>query len=161
MKITELRILMKKLLALTILSLLSFSSKAQEASCNNDCKKVLVESYLDDIVKIFVLGSTVDDIDKFLSQLHNKVKYEHEEYGADFTKLTWRSAFVRQLKRNFYQESRKMDGRILNIIYGKDHAAVEYSYGFITQDNKWEKDHVKFALFGFKDNKISLIREYW
>lgn len=152
---------MKILNTLFILTFFAFSANAQDASCSDDCKKELIESYLGDIVRIFVLGSTIDDIDKFLSQLHDEIKYEHEEYGADFTKQSWRSAFVRQLENGFYQETRSMDGRILNIIYGKEHAAVEYTYGIYSEEGEWEKDHVKFALFGFKDNKISLVREYW
>jgi hypothetical protein len=152
---------MKILNTLLIFTFLSFSSNAQDDICSNDCKKELVESYLDNIVKIFVLGSTIDDIDIFLSQLHDDIKYEHEEYGANFTKLSWREAFARQLKKGFYQEKRRMDGRILKIIYGKNHAAVEYTYGIYSEEGNWEKDHVKFALFGFKDSKISLVREYW
>ncbi|MEP0357436.1 hypothetical protein [Paraglaciecola sp.] len=152
---------MKTLLTLATLIFLPFLSNAQEVTCNDDCKTDLIESYLNDIVKIFVLGSKVDDIDTFLSQLHNDIKYEHKEYDADFTKLKWRKAFIRQHEKGFYQEQRRMQGKILNIIYGKNHAAVEYSYGFLDKDGHWKKDHVKFALFGFKESKISLVREYW
>ena len=80
-------------------------------------RQIFMENYLNDIVKIFVHGSTVDDIDTFLSQLHNDIKYEHKEYGADFTKLIWRKAFIRQREKGFYQEQRRMQGKILNIIY--------------------------------------------
>lgn len=38
------------------------------------------------LATVFIKGSTVEDIDALLSQLHDNVKYEHEEYDADFDK---------------------------------------------------------------------------
>lgn len=134
---------------------------AQPAECNNTCKQNAVETYLNNIVEIFEYGSTAADIDNFLAPLHEEIKYEHKEYGADFDKDKWRKAFIRQLERGFYSETKPMQGKILNIIYGKNHAAVEYSYGTIDEKGAWVKDHVKFALFGFKNGKVSLVREYW
>lgn len=112
-----------------------------------------VESYLVDIVEIFVHGSATKDIDHFLSQLHEDIKYEHKEYEADFIMSEWRKAFNRQLELGFYKESRRM--------HEKKQAAVEYSYETYTQVGVLEKGLVKFALFGFKDDKVSLVGEYW
>ena len=157
---------MKKLFFFVTFSICAFyslisKSVAQENSCDQDCKRSIVENYLEHIVEIFVLGSSVKEIDDFLSQVHDEIKYEHKEYGADFDKEKWRKAFIRQLERGSYNESKQMKGGILNIIYGKNHAAVEYSYGTLNSNGVWEKGHVKFALFGFKDKKVSLVREYW
>lgn len=146
---------------LTLSLLMLATSSLSAYACDQACKKDEIDSYLSHIVKIFVRGSTEADIDKFLNQLHDEVKYEHSEYGADFDKLKWREAFVHQLKLGSYTDEPTLDGRVLNIIYGKQHAAVEYTYGEVDSQGVWKAGHIKFALFGFKDGKISLIREYW
>lgn len=148
--------ILKQAFLITIL----LTTSAHSAACADACKKQQVEDYLEHIVKIFIDGSSTQQIDNFLARLHDDVKYEHEEYGADFNKERWRAAFIRQLKLGSYKDGSNTKGRIINIIYGKNHAAVEYSYGTLNDDG-WRKGHVKFALFGFKDGKVSLVREYW
>ena len=140
---------------------LSFASSASEAECDSECKLAQIEVYFDNIDKISKKGSTEKEIEAFLAHVHDDVKYEHLEYGADFTKDVWRSAFLRQLNRGSYNDGPESEARILNVIYGKHHAAVEYSYGKVEADGTWNKSTPYFALFGFKERKISLIREYW
>lgn len=152
---------MKQLITFLISLFLSFNVLAKAGDCDEICKKQQVEVYLEHIVKIFIDGSTESDIDEFLVQLHENIKYEHPEYGANFDKKSWRKAFVRQLNLGNYTDTPNLKGGIINIIYGKHHAAVEYSYGKTQNDGRWQKDHVKFALFGFTDGKVSLVREYW
>jgi len=142
-----------------ILLLLSIQSFASQ--CDSDCQLEQVQSYFNAIDKIFRIGSNVEDIDNFLSLTHEEVKYVHTEYGANFNKKTWREAFLRQLKKGSYQDSKENEARILNSIFGKDHAAIEYSYGIIQKDGSWKPGTPYFALFGFTDGKISLIKEYW
>lgn len=141
--------------------LLSYSTSGKEIECNSECKLLQVEQYFQNIDKVFRKDSSSMDIDRFLTHLHDEVKYEHIEYGADFTKDKWRNAFLKQLEMNSYTDGPDSEARVINIIYGKHHAAVEYSYGKVKSDGVWEKGEAYFALFGFKDGRISLIREYW
>lgn len=152
---------MKFWIMLAIGLLLSFSTLAKDEICDSKCKLTQVEAYFDKIDKVSKKGSTEKDIDSFLAQVHDDVKYEHPEYEADFTKEKWRAAFVRQLNKGSYTDGPENEARILNVIYGKSHAAVEYSYGKVGSDGIWQKGVPFFALFGFKEGKISLVREYW
>ncbi len=154
-------IFVQKLTILLITLLLSLPILSKELTCDNECKKIQTENYLRNIVQIFIKGSTVKEIDNFLDGLHEEIKYEHQEYEADFDKTKWRKAFINQLELGSYVSSPNAKAKILNIIYGKNHAAVEYSYGTLNEDGSWTKGHVKFALFGFKGGKVSLVREYW
>ncbi len=150
-----------KNLGLLLGMLMSFGTFASVVECDSECKLAQIETYFDNIDKISKAGSTERDIDTFLDHVHADVKYEHYEYGADFTEEKWRSAFHRQLKRGSYNNGPEDEARILNVIYGKSHVAIEYSYGKIGADGIWIAGDLYFALFGFKDGKISLVREYW
>ncbi|MCG7539308.1 hypothetical protein EXT48_19595 [Pseudoalteromonas sp. CO348] len=152
---------MKKATIIALFLFISFPSLTTEALCNNTCMQTQTQNYLDSLVTVFIKGSTVKDIDALLSQLHDNVKYEHEEYDADFDKTKWRKAFIKQLELGSFDDTPNTQAKILNIIYGKRHAAVEYSYGKTDQAGNWTKGHVKFALFEFTDKKVSLVREYW
>ncbi|BAJ03236.1 nuclear transport factor 2-like protein [Shewanella violacea] len=142
-----------------VLMLLSRPGFASQ--CDSDSQLAQVQSYFNAIDKIFRSGSTVEDIDNFLSLTHEKVQYVHTEYSANFNKKTWREAFLRQLNKGSYQNKEDNQARILNSIIGKNHAAIEYSYGMIQKDGSWKSGTAYFALFGFTDGKISLIKEYW
>jgi hypothetical protein len=151
---------MKKVLFL--ISLMSSSlSFANQPECNSECKLQLAQSYFDGLTKISITGSTSDDIKTLINQLHDEVRYQHVEYGADFTKVSWEKAFLRQLQLGSYTSPPNTKIMITNIIYGKNHAAVEYSYGTLADDGSWVKGHMKLALIGFKDSKIVLIKEFW
>ncbi|MCC2608055.1 hypothetical protein [Planctobacterium marinum] len=119
------------------------------------------EKYFQALDRVAKRDSTQQDIDDLIGMMHDSVKYEHIEYGANFDKKTWAEAFTRQLKNGAYQNGPENEIRILNVIYGKSHAAIEYSHGLLMDDGTWQPDKKMFALFGFTENKISLIREYW
>lgn len=150
-----------KSLGLLLGMLMSFGTFASAVECDSKCKLAQIETYFDNIDKISKTGSTERDIETFLDHVHADVKYEHFEYGADFTKESWREAFLRQLKKSSYNSGPEDEARILNVIFGKSHVAIEYSYGKIGEDGIWKAGEPYFALFGFKGGKISLIREYW
>lgn len=120
-----------------------------------------ITAYFNALDKVAKKGSTEADIEALLNGMHDAVKYEHIEYQADFDKTTWRNAFKRNLNRGAYDNGPRNQIRILNVIYGKSHVAVEYSHGMIQEDKSWQADMKMFALFGFTGGKISLVREYW
>jgi len=141
--------------------LLLLSKQSFATQCDPDCQLEQVKSYFNAIDKIFRSGSTIEDIDNFLSLTHDKVQYVHTEYEANFNKKTWREAFLAQLTKGSYQDGKENEARVLNSIFGKNHAAIEYSYGIIQKDGSWKQGTPYFALFGFTNGKISLIKEYW
>jgi hypothetical protein len=51
--------------------------------------------------------------------------------------------------------------RGINNIFGKSHAAIEYSHGVIQEDGPWNQSNSLLVIFGFKDEKISLVKELW
>jgi hypothetical protein len=106
-------------------------------------------------------GSTSSDVDALLALTHDDVKYIHVQYEANFTKDTWRKAFLRNIELGRYQKTDKNQIRILNSIEGKNHIAIEYSHGVIQANGKWEKTNKYLAIFGFTDGKLSLIKELW
>ncbi|WP_338294161.1 hypothetical protein [Planctobacterium marinum] len=138
-----------------------FAFSANATDCDNACMLQQAEKYFQALDRVAKRGSTQQDIDNLIALMHDSVKYEHIEYGADFDKKAWAEAFARQLKKGAYQNGPENEIRILNVIYGKTHAAVEYSHGLRKEDGTWQPDMKMFALFGYTDNKISLIREYW
>lgn len=143
------------------LALLITSSYALAVDCNEGCQLSQVKAYFSALDKVAKKDSTVEDIDALLAITHDDVKYIHVEYDANFTKETWRTAFLRQLELGRYQDTDKDQIRVLNSISGKNHIAIEYSYGVIQEDGTWEKTNDYLALFGFTDGKLSLIRELW
>ena len=144
-----------------ILVFTAFCAMASTPTCDQKCKRQHIEDYFDHLETISRTGSTREDIERLLNHVHDDVKYEHLEYQADFTKVQWRKAFIRQHDRGAYQAGPEREIGILNVIHGKRHVAVEYSYGERKKDGSWQQGDPYFALFGFTDGKISLIREYW
>lgn len=136
-------------------------TKASEAQCDNACMLSGAESYFNALDKVAKKNSSPKDIDNLLEQMHPSIKYEHIEYGANFDLESWRKAFNRQLSLGSYDNGPENQIRIINTIYGKSHIAVEYSHGLIQKDGSWQSDMKMFALFGFTNGKVSLIREYW
>lgn len=135
--------------------------KASETQCDNACMLSGAESYFNALDKVAKKNSTSKDIEALLALMHPSIKYEHIEYGANFDLESWRKAFNRQLKLGRYDNGPENQIRIIKTIYGKSHIAVEYSHGLLQQDGTWQSDQKMFALFGFTDGKVSLIREYW
>lgn len=76
---------------------ISFPPLTTEALCNNTCMQTQTQNQLDSLVTVLIKGSTVKDIDALLSQLHDNVKYEHEEYDTDFDKTKWGKQLIKQL----------------------------------------------------------------
>jgi len=153
---------MKKVLIITgILALLATMQTAFAQECNSDCQLQQVNSYFLALDKVSRKGSTAEDIEALLSLTHDDVKYIHVEYEANFTKETWRKAFLRNLAKDSYQHTDKNQIQILQSIAGKNHLAVEYSHGVIQPDGQWKKSKQKLVLFGFTDGKLSLIKELW
>ena len=144
-----------------LLACLILSSFAKAADCDSPCQLTQVKSYFSALDIIGRAGSTEKDIDALLSLVHDDVKYIHVEYLADFNKTTWRKAFVRNLKRGAYQNDTSNQIRVLNKIYGKNHLAIEYSHGVLQADGSWQPSEPQLVLFGFKEGKISLVKELW
>ena len=131
------------------------------SSCDSTCQLDQVKSYFASLDKISRKGSSPEDIDSLLSLVHDDVKYIHVEYGANFDKASWRKAFIRNLERGAYQNSEKNEKRISSRIFGKNYIAIEYSHGVVQEDDTWQPTEPLLVLFGFKEGKISLIKELW
>lgn len=138
-----------------------YTQPALAVNCNSTCQLTQVELYFNALDKISLNDSTVADIDALLSLTHENVEYIHVEYQANFSKESWRKAFIRNLERGAYQNTKNNEIRISNTIFGKDYVAVEYSHGVILSNNEWQASEPLLALFGFTDGKISLIKELW
>ena len=130
-------------------------------SCDATCQLNQINSYFAALDKISRKDSSIKDIDSLLALTHQDVNYIHVEYEANFTKESWRKAFIRNLERGAYQKSELNEMRIINSIFGKNHIAIEYSHGVIQQDGTWQKTEPLLVIFAFTDGKISLIKELW
>lgn len=148
-----------------ILGLLALATGAgigAETECSADCQKAQIEAYFKKLSVVFREGSTEKDIDDLFTLFHDDVKYEHFEYDANFTKSKWKEAFLRNLKQGDYNAGQKESLRAQRLIYGKSHVAVDYAIGNMGEDGQWKtEDTGRLILFGFKDQKIVLVREYW
>ncbi|MCG7561337.1 MULTISPECIES: hypothetical protein [Pseudoalteromonas] len=143
-------------------SLFSFSSSVfADIQCGSQCQLSKVNQYFDALDTVSYKGSTVANIDALIGLMHDEVKYEHVEYLANFDKASWRRAFLRNYESGRYDSDTNREIRVLRTIPGKNHIAVEYAYGFNQADGSWQQQEPRLAVFGFKEGKISLIRELW
>lgn len=133
------------------------------SDCGSECQKAAIQDYFLLLSDIYKNDSTESNINKLFSSLHGEVRYEHLEYDAYFDRGEWELAFKQNLQRGAYSEDAAAGIRVEKYIFGKSHVAVEYSYGVTTLDGGWSPkgDQQLLALFGFKDSKIVLVREYW
>jgi hypothetical protein len=152
------RILFKML---TGLSFIILSNSSMAKGCDEFCQLEQVKAYFSALDKVAKKGSTSTDVDALLALTHDDVKYVHVQYEANFTKDSWRKAFLRNIELGRYQKTDKNQIRILNSIVGKNHLAIEYSHGVFQENGKWEKTNNYLAIFGFTDGKLSLIKELW
>ncbi|WP_046006315.1 nuclear transport factor 2 family protein [Pseudoalteromonas rubra] len=150
----------RKIMTSAFLGLLSLGAQAK-ADCTTDCQLSKVNQYFDALDTVSYKGSTAADIDALINLMHDEVKYEHIEYQANFDKPAWRRAFLRNLESGRYDSATSREIRVLRTIPGKSHIAVEYAYGVNQADGSWQQQEPMLAVFGFKDGKISLIRELW
>jgi len=141
--------------------LLILSNSTFAKDCNEKCQLDQVGAYFSALDKVAKKGSTLSDIDALLALTHDDIKYAHVEYQANFTKESWRKAFIRNLELGRYQNTEKNQIRILNSIAGKNYIAIEYSHGLIQENGEWEHTDKYLAIFGFKDGKLSLVKELW
>jgi len=144
-----------------LLSGLLFSHVAAATSCSSTCQLTEIKSYFLALDKVSRQGSSITDIDNLLALMHDDVKYIHVEYQANFDKQSWRKAFIRNLNRGAYQNTINNEKRILNNIQGNNYVAIEYSHGVIQDNGTWQQTEPLLVLFGFKDGKISLVKELW
>lgn len=146
-----------------LLVLLFFCSIASSEECDSPCKEKLITDYFKSLDKVFLAGSTEADINKLFELFHPEVKYQHFEYDANFNNAEWRAAFIGNLQRGAYKKQQNESIKVTTYIHGKSHSAVEYIYGRLEEGKGWiPNDEEKLlAIFGFKDDKIVLVREYW
>ena len=147
----------------SVLGLLLACSIATSTECDTSCKERLIGDYFERIGRVFSKHSTASDIDRLFELFHEKVRYQHSEYGADFAKSAWKEAFLANLKRGAYDKQANEQIRVVTLIHGKQHTAVGYAYGAVQPGGDWQSsdDQVLLALFGFEGDKIVLVREYW
>ena len=152
-----------KVLFLSILFFLLMPIKGYSVDCDQDCQKTLIEEYFTNLAKVYQQDSREADVNRLFELFDQNVKYEHLEYGANFERNEWITAFKNNQRRGAYSAGPKDSIRVENYIFGKSHVAVEYSYGEITNSGEWlpKGDQKLFALFGFNGSKIVLVREYW
>jgi len=140
---------------------LMLSNTVLATDCNSSCQLIQIQAYFSALDKISRKGSSINDIDALASLTHEHVEYIHVAYDANFTKSSWRQAFVQNLERGVYQNTDKNEIRIMNKIFGNNHTAIEYSHGMIQQDGTWQATEPLLVLFAFTDGKISSIKELW
>ncbi len=152
---------MKKYLFLILIVFASVNSFAK--NCDGNCKEKLVRAYFNNLDVVFREGSNAEDIDALFQIFHPDVKYEHVEYQADFDFESWKEAFISNLNRGAYKKGANESIKITKMIHGKTHMAVEYGYGTIDNEGLWmpSENVGLLILFGFKEDKISLVKEYW
>lgn len=150
-------------IALCTVLLLGFPSQmnSERNDCPAECQLEQVNAYFRALDNVFQRGSTVADVDALLSILHERVRYVHTEYDADFGRDAWRTAFLGNLERGAYRNGPERQIGILTVIHGKNHVAVEYAHGEVLPDGTWEGGEPLLALFTFTDGKISRIEELW
>jgi hypothetical protein len=144
-----------------ILMSLVFSKTTLATNCESSCQLDQINLYFSALNTISRKNSNINDIDSLLALTHDDVKYIHVEYEANFTKESWRKAFIRNLERGAYQKTEKNEMRVIKTIFGKNHTAIEYSHGVIKQDGTWQHTEPLLVIFGFTNGKISLIKELW
>lgn len=144
-----------------LVACLVLTNSAFAENCSSSCQLNQIELYFSALDKISRKGSSREDIDALLALTHDDVKYIHVEYEANFTKSSWRKAFIRNLERGAYQNSANNKMRITNQIFGENHVAIEYAHGLVQQDGSWKKSEPLLILFQFTNGKISLIKELW
>ncbi len=156
-------ILNAKLKIISLLTALTITNFAMASECDKSCKKHLVENYFSLLGEVYKKESKSEDIVKLFDLFHSDVRYEHIEYQANFNKLEWQQAFTENQNRGAYGASKNSVISVKNYIFGKNHIAIEYSYGEISETGDWtpKGDQNLLALFGFSGRKISLVREYW
>ena len=154
---------MQQAIVSLLLLVTSFGAVSEQQSiiCDNDCQLKQISNYFAALDNISRKGSTSQDIENLLDKMHDEVKYVHVEYQANFDKTTWRKAFLRNLNKGFYQRAANEEKRVLNKIFGKNHIAIEYANGKVLANGEWQQEEPLLVLFGFKDGKISLIKELW
>lgn len=152
-----------KVLFFSLILFLVIPNRGYSDDCGQDCQKAVIEEYFTNLAKVYQQDSKEGDIDRLFELFDENVKYEHLEYGANFEKNEWISAFKNNQRRGAYSAGPKDSIRVENYIFGKSHVAVEYSYGEITSDGGWtpKGDQKLFALFGFNGSKVVLVREFW
>ena len=150
-----------RLIYLMILLTLTVGDSPATTPCPDSCRMDLVNGYFEALVRISKAG-TPEEINALLALCHEDVKYEHLEYEADFDRAAWHAAFTRNSERGVNNEPSNLQVKVLNHIHGKNHLAVAYAYGKVV-DGVWHANEngSLMALFGFKDGKILLVREYW
>ena len=148
---------------LFLIGLVFVSDYSLAETCDSHCKERLVRTYFDHFEVVLRDGSKVEDIDALFQVVHPDVQYEHVEYQADFDFGAWKEAFLSNLQRGSYRNGIEDSIEITKVINGQSHMAVEYGYGKTDKEGHWQPtDNVGLLiLFGFKDGKISLVREYW
>lgn len=145
-----------------LLVLLFISSIASSGECDSPCKEKLIVDYFKFLDTVYRTGSSEADIDKLFQLFHPEVKYQHFEYDANFNKTEWHVAFIGNLKQGAYKKQQNESIKVTTYIHGKSHSAVEYIYGREEKNDWIPTDGEKLlALFGFKGDKIILVREYW
>jgi len=147
-----------------LFNLLPALAADKEEGCSRECQASLVQSYFERLSKVYQAGSSEEDLNVFFELMHDSVKYEHIQYGANFNKSSWVEAFHRNFKRGAYKKAANEKMKVLKFIHGKSHVAVEYAYGSTDEKGNWTEAETGpglLAVFGFQDSKITLIREYW
>ena len=150
-------------LTLSTMLLLSFLApvNVERADCPPACQLEQVGAYFRALDKVFQEGSTVADIDALFSILHDRVRYVHADYEADFQRDAWRAAFIGNLERGAYRNGPERQLGIMTAIHGKNAVAVQYSHGEVLPDGTRRSDEPLLVLFRFTDGRISLIEELW
>ena len=149
-----------KILTLLAAIITSQAALAEEV-CGHTCQSEKIEDYYIKISKVMMAGSSVEDVRRFLTVLHNDVRYIHVKYEADFDKEAWHKAFMRRMEGGNYNNHPEDTTKVLRIIHGYNSAAVEFISKYTNEDGVRITNPKRLAFFTFKDGKISKIQDYW
>ena len=133
---------------------------AQELKMSHkDSLNVVLEKYYELNLKVFQVGSKLEDIDNVFNLFTDDFTYVHPKYGGVYTRQDLYNGYKRNLEKGSYNGS-VIDIKITDRIIGLKAATVNKR--FIKKEaHQIKEGNEQMALFEFRDGKISKIVEYW
>jgi hypothetical protein len=78
----------------------------------------VVQQYLELLDTLYHAGATEQDVDALMAMVADEGRYTHKGYGADFSKPTWRAAFLRNQKLGRFNKSAHVCKELTQAILG-------------------------------------------
>jgi len=108
---------------------------------------VVLEKYYELNLKVFQLGSNIDDIDNIFSLFTEEFTYVHPKYGGVYTRENLYIGYKRNQEKGFYN-GKVIDIQIMNKIVGLN--AIAVNKRFIKKENdKTVEGEINMTLIEF------------